>query len=321
MTLSTTIALLKAASDPTRLRLLGLLSAGESTVGELVEVLGHSQPRVSRHLKLLAGAGLVSHFRDGHWVYYRLRPDSAAFALVAQAIELARAGDKLVKDDLARLARMRRQRERTAHAMPSGPRRLAYHAGGRPAESALKAALEEVLGRGQIGDLLDVGTGSGTVLRLLGSRARTAVGIDAARGMRLLARSRVQEAGLPNCTIRDGDVRELPFADLSFDVVVLDEVMALLPQPALALSEALRTLKPAGRLLILDRILPAVRRLPGNVPERILFENQLTVILRGHGLQLTHRIWFPGKTMEHALFAARSARLAASRAGRTVTDE
>jgi ArsR family transcriptional regulator len=304
MALSTTVALLKAAGDPTRLRLLGLLAAGELTVGELVEILGQSQPRVSRHLKLLADAGLVSHFRDGQWVYYRLRAESAAAALVSQVIELARAGDPAVEGDLARLAGIRARRERTARAMPTGPRAPVDPIADRPSESALRAAFAEALGSGPLGDVLDVGTGSGMVLRLLGLRARAAVGVDAARGMRVLARSRVQEAGLAHCTIRAGDVRALPFPDMSFDVVVLDEVLRIIPHPELAVQEALRTLKPAGRLLILDRILPAARRLPAQASERCLFENQLTVMLRGYGLQLSRRLWFPGKTMEHALFVA-----------------
>jgi ArsR family transcriptional regulator len=313
MALSGAVSLLKAAADPTRLRLLALLAGGEVTVGELVEILRQSQPRVSRHLKLLAESGLVSHFRDGHWVYYQLRPESGSAPLIAQVIALARDADPLVEEDRNRLKQIRRHRERTAHEMPTGPHRLVDTSATRPTELELRASLDEVLGSGPLGDVLDVGTGSGTILRLLGGRARRAVGVDAARGMRVLARSRVQEAGLAHCTIRAGDAQELPFPDHSFDVVVLDEVLTHMQRPELALPEAFRTLKPSGHLIILDRILPTARRLPKHLPNRGLFENQLSVMLRECGLRLTYRNWFPGRTMEHALFAAVESRLAASR--------
>jgi DNA-binding transcriptional ArsR family regulator/ubiquinone/menaquinone biosynthesis C-methylase UbiE len=321
MSISTTVALFRAAGDPTRLRLLALLAGGEVTVGELVEILGQSQPRVSRHLKLLADAGLVTHFRDGQWVYYRLRSETAVEGFVLQAIELARAGDGIVEEDRTRFVSIRSQRERTAHAMPTGPRRLVDPTASRPTESALTAALNDALGSGPIGDLLDVGTGSGTILRLLGPRAHSAVGVDAARGMRVLARSRIHEAGLAHCTIREGDVQALPFPDLSFDVIVLDEVLALVPQPALALQETLRTLKPAGQLIILDRVLPAARRLPGQAPHRCLYENQLKVMLLEAGLQVSRRIWFAGKALEYALFSARATGVVANVAPGTLSND
>jgi DNA-binding transcriptional ArsR family regulator/protein-L-isoaspartate O-methyltransferase len=303
MALDSALDFLKAAADPTRLRLLALLAGGEATVGELVEVLGQSQPRVSRHLRLLTAARLMSHFRDGHWVYYRLAPE-AVESFTRPILDLARAGDAQLADDLARLATLRRRREGAALAMRDGPRPLVAAASGRPAEAVLRAGLEETLGAGPLGDVLDIGTGSGTVLRLLGARARSAVGIDAARGMRVLARARVQQAGLAHCTIRAGDMHALAWPDHSFDVVVLDEVLGLSPRPADALREALRVLRPAGRLIVLDRVHPAARRLPAPRPAGGLFENQLVAALGGLGLRLTHRAWFPGRTLEHALFAA-----------------
>ena len=317
MALSNAVALIKAAAEPTRLRLLALLSGGEATVGELVEILGQSQPRVSRHLKLLTDARLLNHFRDGHWVYYRLSAESAAPDVIAQVIELARAGDELLESDKMKLSGIRRRRERYAHELSTGPRHLADPVLDRPADAEIAQALNEALGTGPLGDVLDIGTGSGTLLRLVGSRARNAVGLDAARGMRVLARTRVQEAGLAHCTIRGGDMHELPFPDHAFDVVILDEVLSLSSRPAVALREALRALRPAGRLLILDRIQPAARRLPNQLPERGLYENQLAVLLHELGLKLVRRTWFPGRTLEHALFTA----AVAASPGRTGTDD
>jgi ArsR family transcriptional regulator len=317
MPMAQAVSFLKATADPSRLRLLALLASGEATVGELVEVLGQSQPRVSRHLKLLAEAGLVEHFRDGQWVYYRLASDRGSGELLGQVIALTRSGDALLDDDANRMAAIRRRRERYALTSPTGPRRWVEAGPDRPGEDALRQAFDEALGAGPLGEVLDVGTGSGLVLRLLGARARHAVGLDAARGMRVLARTRLQEAGLARCTIRAGDMHALPFPDHSFDLVVLDEVLALTDRPARVLAEAVRVLRPAGRLLLLDRILPAVTRLPARPSRQALFENQVNAMLRGLGLRLARRSWLPGRTLEQALFTA----TLAGQQGRTGTDD
>lgn len=304
------LKLLKAMADPTRLRLLALLASGEATVGELVAVLGQSQPRVSRHLKILSEARLVSHFRDGQWVYYRCDPAVPADALIRQVVTIAKTSDAVVARDQERMAAIRRARERYAFTAPSGPKRWVEAGHDRPDEQALREALAEALGDptgGPVGDVLDIGVGSGTLLRQLAPRARTAVGLDISRGMRVLARSRLQEAGLGQCTIRAGDMHALPFPDLSFDVVILDQVLGLSGRRALALAEAARVLRPAGHLLILDRILPAALRLPAEVPRGGLFENQLTVMLRGLGLRSGATVWFPGRTLELALVSASAA--------------
>jgi ArsR family transcriptional regulator len=212
------------------------------------------------------------------------------------------------------MAAIRRSRERVAYQAPSGPR---LWAGDRPGEEDLARVLDEALGAGPLGDVLDVGSGAGVLLRLLAPRARNAVGLDCSRGMRVLARSRLQQAGLAQCTIRAGDMHALPFADLSFDVVLLDEVLSLSVQPQQVVAEALRVLRPAGRLLILDRIRPAALRLPSQSGRRALFANQLTVMLRGLGLKAGRPAWFPGRAPEYALVAASAAAVTA----RTGTDE
>lgn len=317
MSLPTAFNLLKAAADPTRLRLLVLLAAGEATVGELVEVLGQSQPRVSRHLRILTEAGLVRHFRDGQWVYYRLDADPAAAELVRCSVLLVGPADAQIAADHERMTGVRRRRERYAFTVATGPRRWALPAGERPDEEALVQALADTLGQESLGDILDVGVGSGGVLRHLASRARSAVGLDMSRGMRVLARLRLQEAGLGHCTVRAGDMHALPFPDLAFDLVVLDGVLSLSATPELALAEACRVLRPAGRLLIFDRIAPAVRRLPEQRHAAILYENQLAAMLRALGLHGGRPVWLPGRGPEHALITAH---LAAG-AARTGTHE
>ncbi|GMW07846.1 MAG: metalloregulator ArsR/SmtB family transcription factor [Gammaproteobacteria bacterium] len=304
MPISPTVQLLKAAADPSRLRLLALLATGEATVGELVQVLGQSQPRVSRHLRVLSEARLVESFRDGQSVYYRLAAAGPVVELAGGVVALARDGDALMAADQARLAGIRRSRERFALAAPEGPRHRADAAGVLPAETDLRDALDDALGRGPLGNLLDIGAGAGVVLRLLAPRAKSAVGLDHSKAMRVLARSRLQEAGCGQCTIRSGDMHELPFADLAFDVVVLDQVLSRSDRPLVALREALRVLRPAGQLLILDRVLPPALRLSRRSPQRALFENQLQAMLRGLGLRCGRTVWLPGRAPEHALIVA-----------------
>jgi len=317
MAIPAAVKLLKATADPSRLRLLVLLASGEATVGELAEVLAQSQPRVSRHLKILADARLLSHFRDGQWVYYRLDPPAAIGDLVARVVDLARTRDEGIATDAARMAAARERRERYAFAAPTGPRRWAGPSADRPAEGELRQALDDALGTSPLGDVLDIGVGSGGVLGLLAPRARSAVGLDTSRGMRVLARSRLQGAGHGQCTIRAGDMHALPFPDLAFDLVVLDEVLSLSDAPQAALAEAVRVLRPAGRLVVLDRILPAALRLPSAPARRALYENQLTVLLRAVGLKSAGPARLPGRTPEYALL---SAALAAPRL-RTGTDD
>lgn len=305
MTADGALSFLKASADPTRLRLLALLSAGEATVGEMVEVLGQSQPRVSRHLRILHAARLVSHFRDGQWVYYRLDPVQALAELVERVLAFARAGDEAIAADQARMHDIRRQRERYAFAAPSGPRRWAEPAAGRPGEQLLRQGLDDILGPQAVGDVLDIGVGAGALLGLLAPRARSAVGLDISRGMRVLARSRLQQAGLAHCTIRAGDMHALDFPDLSFDLVVLDEVLAHSGAPQQVVAEAARVLRPTGRLLVLDRIRPAALRLPGAADAPAgLFENQLAVMLRTAGLRPGTPAWFPARSPEFALLVA-----------------
>lgn len=295
--------MLKAAADPTRLRLLALLANGEASVGELQEILEQSQPRVSRHLRLLDDAGLVEKFRDGHWVYYRLAsaPSSSPSTLVDEALALVGTDDDLVVRDRTALDRVKGNRERDVFKV-----RALSSAGitERPSTSSLAEAVDECIGDRHLNDVLDIGCGGGTLLRMLGRRARRAVGIDVSRRMRLLARSRLHRAGLANCTVRNGDLVNLSFDDDSFDLVILDEVLDGLDEVLTGLREACRVLRPAGQLLIVDRVRPIARQLPDQRGGARLIENQLTAMLSELGYRVAHRIWFPGRVMEYALFAA-----------------
>ena len=301
MELDRALKQLEAAAEPSRLRLLALLLPGEATVGDLVEVLGQSQPRVSRHLRLLSEAGLVESFREGRSIYYRLADAVLDDGIGDYLAALMRGPDPVVNEDRERMARSRRQRERDA--LRRGARSIRASAA-VPAGQPLAEVLEAVLGTAPLGDVLDVGAGAGTLLHLLAPRARRVVGVDSSGHMRQLARSRLYGAGRARWTIRDADARALPFEAGEFHLVILDEVLGTDTQPELILGEAQRVLATHGRLLIFDRILPVVRGLPAAPVRGELSERQLAALLRDAGFSLRSRQWLPGRAPDRALFLA-----------------
>ncbi len=246
----------RALADPTRLRILALLRAMELSVGELAQVLGQSQPRVSRHVKILADAGLTERRKEGSWVFLALgRPARVEPLLVAlDAWAGGEAGDHWAVADIARLAAVRADRvaaaERyfDAHAEHWDAIRSLY-----VAESEVEAAVVAALGGGALGRLVDIGTGTGRMIELLGPRASGAVGIDRSPEMLRLARAKLAQAVLPaGAELRQGDIYGLPLPSASADVVTLHQVLHYAQQPAAAVAEAARLLVPGGRLLIVD---------------------------------------------------------------------
>lgn len=300
MPLESSVACLKAAADETRVRLLLLLARGEATVGELQAILDQSQPRVSRHLRVLADAELVERFRDGQSVYYRLARDDFAQQIARMLNEHVGARDDRLQADAAALEGVLGARRRAAHSGPALA--AAANSGARPAPAELESTLEELLGDFEFRDAVDIGCGGGSLLAWLGARAENVTGADTAREMRLLARARTQADGLSNCTIRAADLHALPFPAQSFDLVVLDEVLGASNDLPQALREARRVLRSAGRLLILDRVDPAARQLsPGSAG---LAENQLNAALAEAGLRVKGRSWLPGRALDYAAFSA-----------------
>jgi len=303
MSLDTAVQTLKAAGDPTRARLLALLSGGEATVGELQRILGQRQPRVSRHLRLLDEAGLVKKFRDGQWIYYRLASEPIMRDFALKVMQLAGADDATLATDSTALADVKRQRERDALSAVSGTAiPFGTYSTARPEASQLAEALDELIADENLGDVLNVGSGAGSLLCQLGRRAKRIVGVDFSKRMRLLARSRVHQSGISNCTVRNGELGKLPFDDHSFDVVVLDEVLGAVTDRMVGLREANRVLRPGGRLIIADRLQPVARQL--TTSNGALIENQLTAELSELGYRVVTRNWLPGRALEYALLLA-----------------
>jgi DNA-binding transcriptional ArsR family regulator len=237
---------LRSAGEPTRLRLLFLLSQAEYTVGELCEVLGQSQPRISRHLRLLTEAGLLDRFREQQCVYYRAPATGRYLEWLRQVLSMADPDAPLLRLDRERAARVVGDRGRIA-AGQLGPA-----VGGSAAREDLSGVLLELLGPASVGELLDIGTGSGLMMEILGARARHAVGVDISVPALRLARTRVHSAGLSHCEFRRGDMYRLPFDDASFDTITIERVLASAERPVAALTEAARLLRPGGRLIVVE---------------------------------------------------------------------
>jgi len=232
---------LKAIADLTRMRLLAICRHGECSVTELAAVIGQSQPRTSQHLKQLCDAGLVSRFRDGKRVFYRVPQRSDVDGQCARLMQLLPARDKEFVADLARLRAVRGERVT----------RIDSNAADLQADRAIYRALLDLAVTTPIGDLLDIGCGRGTLLKLLAPQATRAVGVDIDADARQLARAELMLAGIPGCSLRQGDMHRLPFDEAEFDTIILDDVLLEAREPVKVLAEARRLLRVAGRLLIL----------------------------------------------------------------------
>lgn len=251
--MQTILGQLKAVAEPTRLRLLAICARGELTVSEITRVVGQSQPRVSRHLKLLCDAGLLDRFREQHWVLYRLADRGTGARVARQLIEMLPTDSTEMMNDQARIASVLQERERlVSRIIASGPEQLAAVAEIESHRERLDRAVLEVLGENEIGELLDIGTGSGRMLALLGERATRAVGIDISRDMLLVARNTLRAAGVGHVSVRQGDMYQLRFADERFDTITMDLVLSHAEQPADVIREARRVLRPGGALLVVD---------------------------------------------------------------------
>ena len=245
------LAGLEAAGEETRLRILCLLDEAELTVSELVAILGQSQPRVSRHLKLLVEAGLAARQREGAWAFFRLADDGGAFA--RDLVRRLDPADPTLRADRGRLEVAREARRKQAAAYfaeqaTDWDRIRALHA----PEERVEAALMSMIGEKPFRSLLDLGTGTGRMLELLAPRAVRAVGIDQSAAMLALARSRIDQAGLRNVHLRQGDIYAPPVERDGYDLVVIHQVLHFLDDPARALKEAARALAPGGRLVVVD---------------------------------------------------------------------
>jgi ArsR family transcriptional regulator len=244
---------LRAVAEPSRLRLLVLCSQGEWTVSELTQVLGQSQPRVSRHLKLLADASLLERFREGSWVFYRRAHSGPGARLARNLCRMLPNEDADLALDRQRLAAVRAARqEQAARYFAAQATSWDQVRSLNLDEAGIEAALLELFGAEPPRSLLDIGTGTGRVLQLMAPRIGFGLGVDLSREMLAVARASLDRTSLRNCQVRHGDMYHLPLPDGSFDAATLHNVLRFADDPGAALAEAARVLRPGGRLVVVD---------------------------------------------------------------------
>jgi ArsR family transcriptional regulator len=247
---------LKAVAEDTRLRIVALLTHGELTVSDLVDVLGQSQPRISRHLRVLLDAAVIVRHREGSWAFFHLVPDGPIRWMIDDILGRIDPDDAITGADLDRRAVVRRRRADAAQAYfariaTRWDEERSLHA----ADDVVEAAIVEIAGRQPYRRIVDLGTGTGRMLQVLAADpavVERAVGVDASHSMLAVARADLERAGIRHVELRQGDVLSPPLDRGSFDLVVVHQVLHFLDEPAHAVREAARLLSPGGRLLLVD---------------------------------------------------------------------
>jgi len=253
---------LRAIAEPSRLRLLAILARGEFSVSELTGILGQSQPRVSRHLKLLDDCGLLERFREQHWMYYRVAGDTEGGRLARLMLEELDADDPALAGDLERMRRVLEVRD--------APGVAGDGEGAATGPDDLVPLIAAELGAQGQDALLYFGVAPDEVLVGLGGRARRAVGMNPSRLVVQRARARLHSAGLNHCQLQRGELSALPQPSGGFDVTVVDRVLAGSARPVDALREAARVLRPTGHLLVIEDFEALERRAPDSNPLALL---------------------------------------------------
>ncbi len=244
---------LKAIAETTRIRILFVLAHGELNVSELTHILEQSQPRVSRHLKLMVEAGLITRHKEGNWVLFRLRELGLGGALARAIVDMLPGQEDLLANDLKRLDEVRAARADQASKYFAANavnweklRALHVH------EAEVEQHMLDLIGKNTIDTVVDLGTGTGRVLELLSSQAKSLIGLDLSREMLGFARANLEKHGLRNAQVRQADLYALPLADHAADLVTIHQVLHFLDDPQKALLEVRRILKPKGRVLVVD---------------------------------------------------------------------
>jgi ArsR family transcriptional regulator len=247
------IEILRAAGEPSRLRILALLARGELAVMELSHILDQSQPRVSRHLKLLSEAGLVERFPDGAWVFYRLTGETGHKGAAQALLGMIDPNDPMLIRDADRLADVQSTRSEDAAAyFARNAARWDEIRSLYVDEAEVEGALLQAAGSGPFHRMIDLGSGSGRMLTLFAPLAESAIGLDLSQQMLNIARAQTAQAGLTRCELRHGDIFATKLPDGYADLVVVHQVLHYLTDPAAAVAEAARLVAPGGRLVIAD---------------------------------------------------------------------
>lgn len=293
---------LRAIAEPTRLRLVRLCAQGELTVSELTRILGQSQPRVSRHLKLLQDAGLLTRFREQHWVFYRIPEATGTSQWVQDVLAAIPADDQITLDqqrlDEVRTARAKLSETYVETEVPDWLQLHAFHGD----EQRFADAVTRVLSDAPVGHLLDIATGTGRMLRMVGALADSGVGIDLSKKMVMVARSALADAGLSHLTVRQEDMYQMRFPTNHFDTVTIDQVLYLASNPDALIAEAARVLKPSGRLLLVA--FTAAHHAQSSAPKVSIRLDDITQWLTDAGLRIETHTTLPGSVLDISLLVA-----------------
>ncbi|HEY8574824.1 MAG TPA: metalloregulator ArsR/SmtB family transcription factor [Devosia sp.] len=298
------VTVLKAAGEGTRLRLLALLADGDHSVKDLTEILKQSQPRVSRHLKLLADAGLIERNAEGAWAYYGLAPDGEAGALARWLIE------RVSDSDADRARDIERQEKVRAAQQAQASQYFAKVAGSwdllktlHVPEEAVEAAVVAALDGQKVETLIDLGTGTGRMLEVLKESYKRGIGIDSSREMLAVARSRLASAGINHAQVRLGDIGDVDLAAGPADVIVVHQVLHYFDDPGRMLAQARRLLKPGGRMVIVDFAPHDLEFLRSEHAHRRLglSEAQMSAWSAAAGLNIDWVRQFPSQSTERGL--------------------
>jgi ArsR family transcriptional regulator len=298
---------LRASAEPTRLRILWLCAQGELSVSELVQIMGQSQPRISRHLKLLTEAGLLERFREGSWVFHRLASRGYGASVAAKLLDLLPGDDPALVLDSARLAQVKNERAKAAsdyfrRNATDWDRLRSLHVDESEVEQALCALLPEQ----GVKNLLDIGTGTGRMLELFAPRIEAGQGIDLSRDMLSVARANLERAGIRHCSVRQGDLYQLPFPDGSFDAVTIHQVLHYTDEPARAIAEAARMLRPGGVMLLADFAPHGREELRTEHSHRRLgfSESEVVAWFQAAGLETREVVHLPGEPLTVSIWLA-----------------
>jgi ArsR family transcriptional regulator len=306
-TLGNLLGGLRAVGEGTRLRILALCAEGDLTVGDLTQILGQSQPRVSRHLKLLCEAGVIERLPEGTAVFHRMADGGTGSALAQQVLKLLPRDDARLMLDRKRLDAIRAERAASAAAyFRKNAARWGELRSLHVEETRVEAELLRRLPAAGVDDLLDIGTGTGRILELVAGRVGRGIGIDLSRDMLIVARANLQSAGLANCQVRQADMYRLPWTAPSFDAVTIHRVLHFAEDPARVIAEAARVLRPGGRLLIVDFAPHALERLRSEHAHRRLgfADDEVSKWCRAAGLRPEPVRHLPGKQLTVSIWQA-----------------
>lgn len=294
------LAGLKAVAEISRIRILYALSQGEMNVSEITQVLDQSQPRVSRHLKVMAEAGLISRHKEGNWVLFRLNEDGLGAALSRAIVDMLPGRESVLANDRLRFDAIRRQRQDIASSYFAGnagnwEKLRSYHV----REAEVEAAMLAMVGESSIKSLVDLGTGTGRMLALFAGRAQALLGLDQSREMLAIARAGLERDNLKHAQVRQADIYALPLANASADLVVLHQVLHFLDDPQTALLEAARILRPQGHILIVDFSPHEMEELREQHAHRRLgiANEQMSLWLNRAGLDINRQMVLPPPTL------------------------